>query len=364
MAITFVNVGTFASVATGSTCTPGTPASIANNDILILLAYSPAGATITVDNSFTEKIAGGDTTNGTMKVFWKRTTGTEGTTTVTRSGGNGVGCQMAAYRGCVTSGDPFDVAGTVQLNTSTQPISTTSVTTATNNAMALHAVGNTNDAVFDSWTGTPTTERIDSGTASTTPDLEIGMAEGVKTTAGSIGAGGVTQASPTAAGVSVQFALKVAAQDLVVAGTGSTTFTLAGSPSRQQNLVLSGAPQTLFTLLGNPQRQQNKEITGNISTTFGLAGNPSIQHNFEITGVPLTQFILAGNPAREGASQNFELSGNALTAFILAGSPEKQANLSLSGLTGLIFGLSGNPEREDLQPPAIIKKYPFRAPRW
>ena len=358
MAITFVAIGTSASVATGASCAPGTPAGIANNDILVLCVTSPGGATITCDNGFTEKVAGGDTVNGTMKVFYKRTTGTEGTTTVSRSGGNGLGCQMAAYRGCKTSGDPFNIAGTVQLNTATQPISTTSITTTVANCMALHVVSNVNDILHSSWTGTQTTERIDFVDAVTTPDEAIAMAEGIKASAGATGAAGTTAASPTAAGTSVQLALEPGANDWTITGSGSTSFILASGLSKQQNLVLSGAPYTHFTPVG--QLQRDHLLLGNPTTTFAPVGNPVIQHNLVLTGAPQTKWIPSGNLS--GPVQSWVLTGVGSTTFSAIGSLFKDVNILGQGTTRFI--LAGNLEK-DVQTPQepFVKKYPFRAYR-
>lgn len=125
MAISYVTAGTVASTATAATLTPGTPAGIANNDILVVGAATWGNRhPITIDNSFTAKFQGWAGANVVSSgyatsslVAWKRTTGTEGTTTVTFSGTNDTSiARMWAFRGVVTTGDPFEAESWLGFN--------------------------------------------------------------------------------------------------------------------------------------------------------------------------------------------------------------------------------------------------------
>ena len=135
-AITFVAAGTFASAGSGGvslSISPGIPAGIANNDILVLMvAWGIAGSNYTgTPTGYTALTAG-----NYMRFFWKRTTGTESAPTITMSGNAALAARIFAYRGCTTSGSPVDVQSTADDETSPLP----SVTTVTANTHVIFAL--------------------------------------------------------------------------------------------------------------------------------------------------------------------------------------------------------------------------------
>lgn len=114
----FVGAGTLGSTETTTTMTPGYPAGISANDILFMFIGLRDGS----GNATISSVSGGWTlveempymtgSDETSALYWKRATGSEsGTETVTLSEvltfGNGV-AQIVAYRGCVTSGTPYE----------------------------------------------------------------------------------------------------------------------------------------------------------------------------------------------------------------------------------------------------------------
>lgn len=206
MAISFVNVGTIALVGSGDLI-PGIPASIANNDILICTLHQRENVVSTITAGWTLKVSGNGDTINRLSVWWKRTTGSESAPTITHLAGDSSIAAITAWRGAVTSGDPFDVVGTVQ-NNAGSPISTTSVTTVTNNAMVLHSFGSADNNTWGTYTGVPTTQVFQQANT-TGADDSLAMTYGVKTPAGATGAAGATQATlGPDTGVSVQYALK------------------------------------------------------------------------------------------------------------------------------------------------------------
>ncbi|KKU14490.1 MAG: Fibronectin type III domain protein [Parcubacteria group bacterium GW2011_GWB1_45_9] len=108
---TFVGCGAAAGAA--AAITPVLPAGIATNDILLLFLET-SGEAITVANG------NGGTWSGvsgspqspsgavTLTVFWSRYNGTQGDPTTSDSG-NHQGGSICAYRGVVTTGNPWDV---------------------------------------------------------------------------------------------------------------------------------------------------------------------------------------------------------------------------------------------------------------
>lgn len=260
--ISFVAAGTSCQQSTGSNCSPGTPANIQNNDILILTVYSPNAPSITVDNGYTLKVSTA-TANGKMEIHWKRTTGTESSTTCTRSGDNGILCTITAWRGVVTTGDPFDVLGTITAFSAATTISTASVTTVTNNAMVMHYMGSENDNTWGTYTGTPTNEAFEFATSATSPDSSCAMSYGVKATAGSTGAAGATQ-SNSDLGDSVQFAIKPQV-DTVPGTPGTPTFTNV----RKTTLRVSWTAATNAT---SYKIERAPDVAGSPGTFVQIAG--------------------------------------------------------------------------------------------
>lgn len=114
---TFVAAGTAGTGSNANSISPGYPAGIAANDILILTVMirdNAGAATVSTigDAGFTQFLR--RTQRGDLYVYhyWKRATGSEsGTTTITFSEVAEAGIQhsvIAAYRGCKATGTPYE----------------------------------------------------------------------------------------------------------------------------------------------------------------------------------------------------------------------------------------------------------------
>ena len=106
---TFVAAGTAAGSA--SAITPGLPAGIQTDDILLLVlgTNQNEGITIPTPNGGTwTEVAGSpaNTTNTRLTIFYSRYNGTQGDPTTSDSGDHQVG-RIYAFRGVVNSGDPW-----------------------------------------------------------------------------------------------------------------------------------------------------------------------------------------------------------------------------------------------------------------
>ena len=109
---TYVAEGTIGASIT--TITPGLPAGIATDDILLLWTESQSGQATGISNenggTWTKHVVQGvgSGAGGTsLGCFWSRYNGTQGDPTVGDSGDHTLG-YIEAYRGCVTSGDPYE----------------------------------------------------------------------------------------------------------------------------------------------------------------------------------------------------------------------------------------------------------------
>jgi hypothetical protein len=178
--------------------TPGLPTGWAQNDILVLIIETNNQA-ITV-SGYTEAGSSPASNAGTnptrLTVFWKRAGASETAPTTSDSGDHQVG-RMAAYRGCVTTGDPFDVTNSDSGGVGTA-ISIVGATTTWNNSLVLAAVASTDNVSasrFSGWANSDlssVTERIDNGRNDGAGGT-IGLADGGKAVAGAYGTTSVTQ---------------------------------------------------------------------------------------------------------------------------------------------------------------------------
>jgi hypothetical protein len=206
---TFVSAG---SITSGTvTITPSLPVSITTGDILLLfietsnqavsISNQNGGTWTQVTNSpqYTGTAAG--TTGVRLAAYWSRYNGTQGNPTVSDSGNHQMG-RIIAIRGAVSSGNPWDVTiGGVEAVSDTSgsiPGATTTVTsTLVVTAIASALPDATGTSNFSSWTNanlTSLTERIDN-TVTAGNGGGIGVATGIKATAGAYGNTAVTLGS-------------------------------------------------------------------------------------------------------------------------------------------------------------------------
>lgn len=208
---TYRAIGTAASGA--GAITVGLPSGMSANDIVILVASTIAGGsiTITTDGSVTPwtAVSGSpiDVTGGEkLYVWWGRwSSGTTGPT-LTPGGDHCVGRTVAYYR-CYAGGSPIDVSATGTETTSDTSFNfATGLTSTYNNELAIVVCSTGYDgastAQFGSWANTALTslaERMDN-CVSTGGGGGFGLEQGARITAGTIGTWTATlaQASPKA----------------------------------------------------------------------------------------------------------------------------------------------------------------------
>ena len=252
MPITFVNAGT---VATGTTAiSPALPASIQTGDILLLFLQTN-GQTISIANqnggTWTEvadspqgTTAGAGSGNTLLTVFWSRYNGTQGDPTTSDSGNRQLG-RIVAFRGCKQSGDPWNVTAGNYDSSSNTSGSITGDTTTVDGCMVVAGIGtglpdSTGTANFGSWANAnlaSITEATDN-TSTSGNGGGLGVAYGIKTTAGDYGATTVTlQASALKGCISIalQPAGNIYLQD--VGGATINTAAIAATLDAQKQIV-------------------------------------------------------------------------------------------------------------------------------
>jgi hypothetical protein len=206
---TFVAAGVVTS-GTGA-ITPALPAGIATNDILLLF-FETSNQAISVSNqnggTWTEVAnspqgtgTAAGTTGARLTAFWSRYNGSQGAPTTSDSGNHQLG-RMIAIRGAAASGNPWDItAGGVEA-VSDASGSIPGATTTVDNCLIVTAIATslpdlTSTARFSSWTSAnlaSITERTDNSVTAGNGG-GLGVATGIKATAGAYGNTAVTLAS-------------------------------------------------------------------------------------------------------------------------------------------------------------------------
>lgn len=225
MAVAFRSLGTFAAPATGAV-TPGMPGSLVTNDILICGVRTQNAQAATIANqaggTWTEfpTVSPLDQTSSGLRgtLFWSRYNGTQTAPTTNDSGV--VNCALiVAYSGCVITGDPYDVTNSNAQDETTTAASVTGAVSTVDAVMAVaisvcrrDANSTTNATAWANGSLASITERFDQISA-TGAGGGFAIADGIKTSAGTISATTWTQA---AAGGLVHFLVTLKPEPVTV----------------------------------------------------------------------------------------------------------------------------------------------------
>ncbi len=208
MAVAFRDAGAIVSGTGGVTVSSN--ASHALNDIDLLFVETPAQEPfLTTPNGFVE-VTGGNATIGTggeadatdLTVFWRRWNGVAGDPVIQNVADHIIAIVLH-YTGCITSGNPINVAGN-NTNAATNDATITGVTTTVDACGVVSAItGALPDAVgtteFSSFTnaGLASITETSDNTRADGNGGAIGTAFGLRTTAGATGSTIVTSATST-----------------------------------------------------------------------------------------------------------------------------------------------------------------------
>jgi hypothetical protein len=212
---TYVGTGTMAS-GTG-TITPALPSGLATGDVLLLFVET-ANQAVSISNqnggtwtAVTNSPQGTGTAAGAaatrLTAFWSRYNGTQGAATVSDSGDHQIG-RIVAFRGCISSGNPWNVtAGGVEATADTSGAIPGATTTVGNTlvvaAIATALPDSTSTGNFSAYANsnlTSLTERIDNARSEGNGGA-IGIAAGIKATAGAYGNTTLTLATSSTKGM-------------------------------------------------------------------------------------------------------------------------------------------------------------------
>ena len=153
MAVTFVGgTNTIDADTVGAASVTVTLPTHTTNDILIVAALNDGGTTMTTATSGWASIVGIDSTDN-ARWFWKRAASGAETSPVIESTSSDVFCTAWCLRGCITTGNPWDVFDTANaLATAAAEVTAPTITTTgTDRLVCIFAVINDDTA----WTTAP-----------------------------------------------------------------------------------------------------------------------------------------------------------------------------------------------------------------
>ena len=136
-------------------------------------------------------IANGGANNTILTMFWRRWIGTEEVDPLVTDPGDHLHGQILSFRGCIQTGNPFDITDNDTGGTGTNVIAPGGTTT-TNNCLVIGAVATTDDATgtpFGTWVNADLTSMANLAdiTATNGNGGGFGVGSGVKATAGLFG---------------------------------------------------------------------------------------------------------------------------------------------------------------------------------
>jgi len=197
--ITAVTSGTSTATTTSATLTINKPSGVTTGDIMLAVISEINGTTLTATTSTGwQRVASADLAGSTKRyatILYRIVTGTESSTytfALPTSTNNGVG-GIVSFRG-VNNTTPFDLTpGSISVTSSASTsVAATSITSATSSAtiVMFGMAASVSNATFTSWAVTSPilTEILDAHSSNNA----VGVAWGIKATAGSTGAGSAT----------------------------------------------------------------------------------------------------------------------------------------------------------------------------
>lgn len=198
MAVAFRSLTT-AGAATGATATNTPPSGLANDDILVMMIYKEATGAISWPSGFTQlaTVTASDS-SFLIAAAWKRAASESGNYSAT-FGSAYFDSVMAAYSGCITTGDPQDATASAVANGSQNTILTgPSITTVSANTLIISFVAD--------FVGLAATKPASMTSRSTFDD--IGLADEAQASAGASGTKTWTLASGSTQTCGITIALK------------------------------------------------------------------------------------------------------------------------------------------------------------
>ena len=335
--VVFAGAGAVAS-GTGA-ITPALPSGIAVGDILLLcletsnqaiaIANANGGTWGAVANSpqYTGTAAG--STGARLTVFWSRYNGTQGAPTTSDAGDHQLG-RIAAFHGAVASGDPWDVtAGGVEATADATGAVPGATSTVDNSlvvaimATALPDLAGTAD--FSAWTNSSLTglvERTDN-TVSAGNGGGLGIATGLKATAGAYGITSVSLASSSYKAM-MSIALKPQVGDThTLTYTAGANGSISGTTPQTVAHGGNGTQVTAVPAANHHFVKWSDDVLTAARTDLNVTADLAVTATFAIDPAGITVNPITGLTTTEAG-------GTAMFTVVLNTPPTADVNIGLS----------------------------------
>ena len=343
MAVVFQASST-SQAGSGSSLTLTWPAHVADDVGLIVIETSGASTTLSPPSGWTNVpstpvIDVATTAGSTLYVWWKRAESSSEATVATGATGDHIVTRLFTFRGCVTTGNPWDVTTTGTKTTASIVATVPALTTTVDNTLITMVVGRPDDSLSTNHFGVPVNvnltslqERGESGTSLGNGGGFV-VSTGIKVVAGNTGTSTLTKSASTT-DTYVVLALKAEAVATYELITIVSSFALSGTTTGllKSNILNNTLYSFVFTgnnLILNPTVALNTTVgvfnlTGNsVDLTYILPVGLELVCQLGLftwagTSSILTQQLVlnqtAGSFAVNGLSLNqqrlFELNGN------------------------------------------------------
>lgn len=284
-------------------------------DDVALLVISSAGAiaALTTPAGFVEIPGSPQSTTGLFgAVFWCRATSGSMTSPVTGTGSNNISAVIVTARGCVNSGDPWDVISeSVKAVTSTST-SITGDTTTDVDRLIYYLAARGSDFAANQYSGesdgtvTNLTERVDNGTV-TGNGGGIGVWTADKAAAGAYG-----PMTATLANTSLELYWSIALKGASAAVTG----TLAATQAADVGAFTGSVANPVSGTLSATQNPNLAALTGSVglSGTLGATQDPNVAAFTGTVANPVTGVLAAVQDPNVGVFAGQTILGGNLTA--------------------------------------------------
>jgi len=344
MAPTFQAVGT-AVTSTGATVSAAWPTHLTNDIGLVVIETSGNSANLTPPAGWVAlpgtPVTDVATTAGSkLHVWWKRAASAAEAAVATGAGTDHVLARLYTFRGCVTTGNPWNVITTGTKTTASTTATVPSLTTTLDDLLITMIVGRPDDAASTTHFGVPVNANLtglaERGEAGTTNGNGGGfvLSTGVKALPGATGTSTLTKTVSTT-DTYVVLALKAPTALIHTVGT----FALAGTTTGLlETSTIHGTTQT-YSVVGN-DADFSKSVSLDVSAgTFTLAGTTT---GLLFSGNLIQQtgaFLVAGNNAILARTVALDVTKG---TFTLAGTTTSlNLQRAIVGSTGT-FSLVGN----------------------
>ena len=287
--------------SSGQTQTVAWPTHLTNDIGLFILETAGNSSTLTPPTGWTavpgSPVVDVNTIDGSsLQVWWKRATSSSEASIATGGPGGHLSARIYTFRGCVTTGNPWDVVTTGTKTTASLTATVPSLTTTVSDTLITMIVGRPNDSSSTAHFGVPINVNLTSLQEIAEVGTTLGdgggfvVSSGIKSTAGSTGTSTLTKIVSTTDTYLV-LALKAETPELI---TTVGAFALNGTTSGLlKSNVLNNTLGT-FTFTGNDLILNSTVALNTTVGSFNFTGNDLILNSTVALNVTVGSFILNG----------------------------------------------------------------------